>query len=342
MKKMGKVISIASGKAQSADPMDSWYDKAWVRQKRIEYQIPETVVSPVLFSPRLVPSILHPRIVERGESFSHAMLAHRFFGYAHFTSVLERDAVNVATAKIAAKRFWSRLPDKMYLGAGRIYTDEGFHAQESDEILAALSNITGISPRFLSEPQFIKNLRALLAPLDPRRQDIALMGFVIVSETLISAILADIPNDPFVVAPVRDFVREHAKDEGKHHAYFSELLNVGWPELAPAEQEFLGPLIAQFVRWFLDPDTTWLRSFLAESGFQPKYIDEIIHDSYSPAEIESGIRIAARHSIAKFSDVGMLASNRTSDAFQAAGLIVHDKHPPLSQVLEPDATRRII
>jgi hypothetical protein len=336
MKNKAEVIDISIARGHLKDPMAPWYDSAWVRRHRLEYAIPETVQSPVLFSPRLVPILKHPRILERGEEFARLLLSHRFFTYADFTSTLEREAVNVVTQKLARRQFWCELPSFMYLGAGRIYTDEGFHAQESDEILGALSESTGIDPVYLSRPQFILKLERLLHGLDPRRSEIAIIGFAIVSETLISSILADIPSDPLVVPCVRDFVREHAKDEGKHHAYFSNLLKMGWPGLSVEDQEFLGPLMAQFVRWFLDPDHHWLTSILADHNFGYQEIDEILAESYPESEVSAVIRDSARHSIAKFEEVGMLQCNRTADAFEAAGLISDEKFPPLPQELEDD------
>src|ERR687886_110138 len=41
--------------------------------------------------------------------------------------------------------------------------------------------------------------------------------FTVVSETLISAILSDIPHDQRVVGAVRAVIADHAEDEGRHH-----------------------------------------------------------------------------------------------------------------------------
>lgn len=308
-------------KSKVRDPMNSWYETAWVRGSQIDYKAPETESTGVLFSPHLVPALTHPLVVERGHEFAKTLLAHRFYTYADFTAVLEREAVNVVTHQIARKVFWTELPGFMYRGAGRIYTDEAFHAQESDEILNALVQKTGVMPKHIQRPRFMANLDLLCSNLTSTDQRLALVGFSVVSETLISAILADIPTDPSVIKTVRDYVREHAHDEGRHHAYFSQLLTLGWPGLTISQQEFLGPLLPKFIRWFLEPDLAWLRAFLNDEGFQDKAIDRLIEETYSAASITENVRTAARHSIIRFSEAGVLASTRIADCFVAEGLL---------------------
>jgi P-aminobenzoate N-oxygenase AurF len=304
------------------DPMRDWYDVSWVRLERVEYTLTEQASDHVLFSPDLVPPVKHPFIVERGPEFAAEMLTHRFYTYADFTSVLEREAINVVTRDLARRIFWTELPRHMYLGAGRIYTDEAFHAQESDEVITGIVESTQIEPHFLSRPRFLSNLDLLTSNLDSVRRRLAMCGFAIVSETLISAILADIPHDQCVAAAVREFVAEHGRDEGRHHAYFSELLSLGWPVLPPSDREFLGPLFAKFVRWFLDPDLAWLRAFLAAKGFRGGQIEQILGDSYPALQVSATVREAARHSLARFAEVGVLQDNVTIEAFHAEGLLI--------------------
>ena len=303
------------------DPMNVWYDVSWVRNDQIAYDVPDTSNRPVLFSPSLVPAIRHPLIVERGSDLTERLLANRFYTYADFTSVLERDAINVVAGRLARKDFWCSLPAHVYLGAGRIYTDEAFHAQESDEIIAAVARSTKIEPRHLHRPRFMKMLESLCSGMDTTTQKIALIGFSTVSETLISSILDFIPNDPLVAPSVRGFVREHARDEGRHHIFFSDVLAYGWPRLAKANQDVLGPLLPRFVRWFLEPDLQWLTSFLQEEGFSPQQIERIVGESYVESEVSESIRLAARHSIDLFNEVGVFESDEAREAFSTLDLI---------------------
>jgi hypothetical protein len=302
------------------DPMAKWYDVVWLRKQRLDYSIPDTIEHPILFSPHLVPAVSHPLIVERGTEFAEELLTHRFYSYADFTSLLERDAINVVTKDLARRVFWAELPWFMYRGAGRIYTDEAGHAQEADEIVLSVIDQTGVATAHLHKPRFLSNLEFLCANLDPARRRLATIGFAIVSETLISSILVDIPTDPLVVSCVRDFVREHAKDEGRHHAYFSALLKIGWPRLPKQDQEFLGPLLPSFFNWFLEPDLQWLRSFLAASHFDRDGVERVVAESYPPAVIAEQIRSAAKHSLARFADAGVFESQQIKEAFAKGGL----------------------
>lgn len=303
------------------DPMKHWYEVSWVRQNRIVYDGPDTINRPVLFSPSLVPALRHPLIIDRGDEFAVRLLANRFFTYADFTSVLEREAINVVTERLARKDFWCSLPQSMYIGAGRIYTDEAFHAQESDEIIAAIGRSIQMEPKHLHRPRFMTMMDSLCSDFDTAGQKLAFIGFSMVSETLISSILDYIPNDPLVVGEVRAFVREHARDEGRHHAYFSDLLTYGWPRLPKAQQQLLGPLLPKFVRWFLEPDLQWLTSFLREEGLSQKHVERVIGESYVESEVSDSIRLAARQSITLFNEIGVFESSECREAFGIADLI---------------------
>lgn len=311
----------AAGPVVVRDPLRDWYEVSWVRNDRLTYEVPDTINRLVLFSPSLVPPLRHPIVIERGTNFAERLLAHCFFAYADFTSVLEREAINVVAARLARKDFWCSLPASMYIGAGRIYTDEAFHAQESDEIIVAVARGAHMEPKHLHRPRFMTMLDSLYAGLDTTTRKLVLIGFSMVSETLISSILDYIPKDPLVVGQVRGFVREHARDEGRHHAYFSGLLRYGWPQLPKLHQELLGPLLPKFVKWFLEPDLQWLNSFLREEGLSPQQIERVVGESYVESDVSNAIRVAARHSISLFSKVGVLESAACLDAFSREDLV---------------------
>src|SRR6185295_14101103 len=63
-------------------------------------------------------------------------------------------------------------------------------------------------------------------------------------------IFSGIPSDPRVVMAVRELVADHAEDEGRHHAYFSRLLEFTWPRLNKAQRATIGPLLPEMVLAF--------------------------------------------------------------------------------------------
>jgi hypothetical protein len=315
-----QVRSHTSSLGVPRDPMDAWYTVAWVRLPEDDSAVHDGSGC-FLFSPSLVPCLDHPRIVERGEPLARQLLAHRFYTYAHFTSVLEREAINLLLNEISGRYFLIDLPPVMYRGAGRIYTDEGFHAQKSDELLDSFAADTAISPSFLETPTFIRNLQRVSATLDGRRRRLVLFGFSVVSETLISSILSDLPRDPAVHPAVRQFIRQHARDEARHLQYFTNLMNLTWPALSKSDRQFLGPMLADFICWFLDPEFGWLRRFLAHSAFSSQAIEGIIGECYPADAVEATRRCGARRALALFSRLGIFDEPTAADAFSARGLM---------------------
>ncbi len=115
--------------------------------------------------------------------------------------------------------------------------------------------------------------------------------FTIVSETLISAILSGIPSDPRVVTAVRELVADHAQDEGRHHAYFSRLLEFTWPRLSKAQRALIGPLLPEMILAFLEPDFVAIAGNLRACGLTAEQIDQVMTESYPPATVSAGIRV---------------------------------------------------
>jgi hypothetical protein len=147
------------------------------------------------------------------------------------------------------------------------------------------------------------------------------MGFCIVSETLISATLSQIPKDRAVNETVRFYVSEHAKDEGRHHAFFADVLRAGWRCLAPSDRDFLAHLLPEFIRWFLEPDHGWLRAFLRGNGFAAAEVERVISESYPQDVVAGQIRADARQSLDRFHEAGVFRCSAAELSFSKAGLI---------------------
>jgi para-aminobenzoate N-oxygenase AurF len=132
-------------------------------------------------------------------------------------------------------------------------------------------------------------------------------------------ILSRIPQDSTVIRGVRLYVGEHAKDEGRHHAYFSDLLRHVWPRLSPRQQDVIGPLLPVFIKWFLQPDFGPFERFLAVKDFTPKQIECVYEDSYRPLSVTHDIRVNAKHTLRHFEAVGVFDNRRTVGAFDEHG-----------------------
>jgi hypothetical protein len=248
-------------------------------------------------------------------------MVQRLYLYLHFTAELEQAAINPVTQLISRRRLGMGLPDPMIADAFKIYTDEAWHAQFSHDMIVQVAVETGLEPVLPEVPQFLRRLEDLRTTVPTEMAGLADLLFAIVSETLISAILRDIPRDDRVHSAVRQLVHDHAGDEARHSAFFGTLLIHVWPSLSRTEQSKVGPLVPQFIRAFLEPDRMGTACALASTGFAGHEIDEIITASYPASQVSADIRAAASGSVRRFEAVGVLDDPRTREAFEEHDLV---------------------
>lgn len=304
-----------------ASKLIHWNERASVRVKPRRLLEDEEAVGKIYFPPELVPAVQHPLILERGKPVIQQVLVQRLHLYLDFTAELEQGAVTPVTQRISRGRIGFELPTGMLEDAYRICTDEAYHAQFSDDLMRQVQTVTGIVPNLPGLPRFFQRLIQIRGSLPWDLQEMATLFFTIVSETLISAILSDIPNDVRVVSAVRDLVQDHAEDEGRHHAYFAKLLEYVWPQMNAYQKAAIGPLLPDFIKAFLEPDYPAIACELAGCGLTSEEVQQVLHESYSAEEVAAGIRKAAGKTLQHFARVGILSEPGTLDSFYLSGLI---------------------
>lgn len=299
-----------------------WDTRATVRVKPRRVLIEEEAMGKLYFPPELVPITLHPVIEARGPSVVRDLRIQRLFLYFLFTEKLEHEIVNAVAEDIAHRRTGADLPEEMLFDAYKLYCDEAFHAYFSADLRRQIEAATGVRADLDATPRFLQRLRTVQCAVPPELRQMAEIFFAIVSETLISSTLSKIPKDERVVTAVRQLTADHAEDEGRHHAYFSSLLEALWPQLSPQQQATIGPLLPEFIRGFLEPDYPAIKRGLAGYDLTPEEIDRVVAESYRPEEVDDGVREAARASLRLFERTDVLSEPHTREAFIASGLIL--------------------
>jgi hypothetical protein len=275
----------------------------------------------LFFPPEFVPAVEHGLITGRGPDLEHQVLVHSLYQYLYFTSVLEQIAVLPVTARLSLNRGGLELPARMRADAFKITTDEAWHAQFSHDFTREVEGVTGIAADAVVEPQFVRLLEQVHASFEPAIRNLVDLIFAVVSETLVSSLLSDIPRDRRLPRPVRELVADHAADEGRHHAYFRSLLHWLWPQLTPAERRLLGPRIPEFVNVFLQPDLRSVASVLRACDLTEDEVGTILRESYGPSSAAFTVEPAARATVRAFAAVGALEDSATRDSFAEAGLL---------------------
>lgn len=301
--------------------LKDWYGRASVRVKPQRVLIDEEAEGKLYFPPELVPVSQHQLVLGLGAWAIRRVLIQRLYMYLEFTAQLEHDVVNRVSHRIAHQRAGLDLPMEMVLDAYKIYTDEAYHAQFSAELKYQIELATGIVPNPTGAPRCLRLLQELLLSVPVELRELAEVFFTIVSETLISSILSQIPRDKRVVSTVRLLVADHAEDEGRHHAYFAKLLEFLWPQLSLSQRVIIGPLLMRFVLAFLEPDYAAIECELVGCGLKPTEIQQIMHESYPRSVVVSGVREAAKATLRLFERNGVFIDAETIDAFQQGGLI---------------------
>lgn len=298
----------------------NWDKRASVRVKPervLETELP----GQIYFPPELVPALSHPLVACRPESARDRVLVQRLYDYLHFTTELEEVAVMPVTMSISRGKSGLHLPVNMRQDALKITTDEAWHAQFSFDLARQVEEATGVGECLPDEPAFIERLSRVEASLDHDLRGMERLAFSIVSETLISAILADLPRDGRLPEAVRELVQDHAEDEGKHHAYFRSLLEYFWNALSSSERERIGIWIPELISAFLEPDYRAVSYSLLDSGLALEEAEQVLAESYPAEAVRADVAKAARSTTRYFTEIGALDYTAVREAFADAGLI---------------------
>jgi hypothetical protein len=298
-----------------------WESRASVRSKPRRVLKDESRAGKLFFPPELVPVVSHPIVAARGPQVVEYILLQRLHVYLDFTAELEQSAVNPTAQRISRRRSGFDLPEQMVEDAYKICTDESWHAQFSDDLQRQIARVTGKQPILPAQPQFLARLRAVEAGAPRELGELPMLFFAIVSETLISSILSGIPRDERIVTAVRELVGDHARDEGVHHTFFSAVFACTWPSLPARTRRTIGPLLAEFVMAFLEPDYRALRQLVAVAGLDGELARQVVEETHPRDVTAAGIREAARSTLRLFAEYGVFDDPATREAFLERGLL---------------------
>ncbi|MFI5911852.1 diiron oxygenase [Dactylosporangium sp. NPDC051541] len=274
------------------------------------------------FPPELVPAAAHPLVAARGPTAGHALLVHRLHQYLGFTIELEDLAVIPVAASISRGRSGLELPEAMRADAFKIVTDEAWHAQFSYDLQRQVAQETGVAPRTPEVAEFVDRLDAVRHRLPPAVRGVESLLFAVVSETLISTILADLPHDQRLPGAVRSVVADHAEDEGRHHVYFRTLLGHLWPALTAEQRRLVGPHLPEMIFAFLEPDRRALAFALRDLGLSTAAIEQVIAESLPRADVNRGVALGAATTVRYLRETGVLDDPATFDRFAESGLLL--------------------
>ena len=228
----------------------------------------------------------HPLVASSADPRTPAfLLIRRLYDYLHFTTELETLAVIPVASMISRGRSGLPVSKSMRGDAYKIVTDEAWHAQFSYDLAEDVWDATGVAqPARRDAPAFLHRLDGIRARVPAHLLGLEALLFSVVSETLISGVLSELPRDERLPKPVRDLIRDHAEDEGRHHAYFRTVLRALWQVLTPPERLEVTVLVPSVIYAFLEPDYQETATALETIGLSAGQIEQVIGETW-PSEV---------------------------------------------------------
>jgi hypothetical protein len=300
----------------------SWYDRAGVRVDPRRLMREEHREGLNYWPTQLARFVEHPLVAQRGRAVRDELLVRQLYQYLQFTANYELRVINRATELIANGRTGLDLPAPVRLDAYKIYVDEGYHALYSFDVIAQVEDASGVRHRPFDFDATLRYLDDAQEALPHGLRTTAALLVVIVFETLITATLTQIPRSGDVISLVREVVRDHAQDEGCHHAYFSKFFGYLWGQLTPKDRRRLGPLLAEFIVRPLQPRLDTLHDALAVAGLAHDECTQVLEECFPAQQTRDTIRATGKSTLRLFGRHGLYDDPGTREAFEARGLLI--------------------
>lgn len=299
-------------------PFDQWYDIAGVRSGIRRMFVDETDAGKVFYPQRLVPYLAHEVLADLPESQRRALTIRHLYQFLMSTTHLETRVVNTAAELIANNRAGLDLPNTMRLDAFKVYCDEGYHSLYSLDLADQIASATGVAIPPWNYGGIVDWLQETGRRLLPDEPALVPLLQTVVFETLITAVLVEIPNDPSVITVVRDLTRDHAKDEGHHHRFFAQFFHELWANLDHRLREPVAHALPALVKACLTWDVEPVRASLLMSGVDGATAATVVADVYAET---GGNADVCRATVRTFRSAGVLDVPGAEEAFAAHRLL---------------------
>jgi hypothetical protein len=301
--------------------LGQWYDRAGVRSGIRRMFRDESDQGKIFFPDELVPYLRHEAVRALPQERRRELTVRHLYQFLMSTTHLETRVVNAGAERIANGRSGVELPLAARMDAFKIYCDEGYHALYSLDMVDQIAAVTGIAVPDWDYGTFVARLEATARRLLPDEPIIAQLLQVVVFETLITAVLNELPGNPAVVTTVRELMRDHAKDEGRHHRFFAAFFHQLWTgldaPLRPRVAAAIPALIRDCLTWDLEP----ARRSLSLAGLDRDASHAVIADCYGGHAGEQWIREVAVATVRTCESAGVFEVPGAREAFAAAGLV---------------------
>lgn len=302
-------------------PLDKWYETAGVRSGVHRAFREEAAQGKVFFPHRLVPHLAHPAVAALPKLRHDLLPLLHLYQFLLATTHVETRVVNVGAERIANGRIGMELSAATRMDAFKIYCDESYHALYSLDLAEQIAGATGVPVPRWDYGGFVDRLTLAACALLPDEPVLAQLLQVVVFETLITAILNEAPADPDLAGTVREVLRDHARDEGRHHRFFAGFFHELWAGLRPSLRTRVAQALPALIQVCMSADVVPVRSALLLAGLDDATADQVVRECYDTAAAPQRTAEIARATVAMCRSAGVLDVPGGAEVFAAHGLI---------------------
>ena len=317
--------SIAGPTPVPLDSTQRWYGSATVRHS------PRILLSAQSGHDELFPrtrQVLaeHPLVVAGGPFAVSYVLAQSVYRQMHEVALLETRLVIDCSIKIANRQIMPEATDADRLDALSVIVDEAYHAHVAMDFIDQVKQQTGIAQLPVapdnSSLQALEDARTSLS--EEMRADFELIAVCVAEHVLIKDIVAARREEKLAPAFTR-LMSDHASDEGRHAAFFSDLTRRCWVRMSEPSRQAIGTVLPGFIKAYTagDAGREFDRAMLAGCGLPQAAVEEAIEQT-DPAyqEIrEMHVEMTRAHLMKLLQRTGVLDHAPTLAAFAAHGMI---------------------
>jgi len=305
----------------------NWYEKATVRSspRRLYHDSVMSNGARNFFSPSEAPISNHYLINKKG-NFDKILLMY-LYNLLLFTAHLELMVVNLTCSRIARNLLPYQTDILIRLDAHKIYCDEAYHALFSADFMNQIRSVIGVDQekyeRYSNKHPFFETIDKLYRKFGPKQKIKIDLLATVVSETMITTTLKHLPRDPSVIMPVREIIKDHAIDEGRHHIFFEHLFKEIWPQFDSKEKLMAGIAIPQLISSYLTPNFIVFREYLSDLGYDHREIKQILTESYTEEDLHKNQQSAAANTLKSFHKTDLFDIPEIYSNFIQAGFNLH-------------------
>lgn len=301
---------------------DFWNKNSSVRSKSNTYALgvpPETNDYALDWYPRpMLPYLRHVSFQNIPEDKIRRLLARHLVYFLDYTMILEHLMVNLSLETIIYDSLIVKIPKKLKSIGLQIYTDEGYHAQFSNQLASEIASAYKIN-RLIPPPFRISKLNDYIANTKTDLRHILYFSIGFISETIIAKEIRSITADS--LAPqAYTLLTDHLEDETVHAYFFAETFNFVWTHSSSLQKDAIASMIPPLLKIFCSTDIDWLSDALGEAGLSQGAITDITESANAESLINQRICSIAPLTFSALRKVGFFEISKYAQHFRSEGL----------------------